>query len=177
MARRFGTLAASRKVYAVSSPGSQHIGAYGVMRNHLKFMKSGRSLQPSAMHTVFCFTLIIGLPSLAQQTSTLSKRAAAVQQQAAQLAPHDKISVVRYGSPEEFGNFLSRTAQDFTFYDIDLKTAVTLPYPAIKKIKRGYGGYNGLHHKHVDRDKDLLIVAIAIAGLGALIGAAATARN
>ncbi len=103
----------------------------------------------------------------AQQTAPLSKREIAVRHKAEHLKPGAHISVIRLHEPEEFGNFVSSEQQSFTFYDVDQKANVVLHYADVKKIKDGYGGYNSIHHRHVDPTKRLIGV---IVGAGIIIG-------
>jgi len=114
--------------------------------------------------------------SVAQQAPATSKTAAAVKHKVEGLSPQAHITVIRTGAPEEFGDFVSHDQDGFTFYDVDQKQSVTLRYDEVKKVKDGYGGYNSIRGRHTDRSKGL-IVALVLAGvLGALIGAAATAK-
>lgn len=123
-------------------------------------------------------SLIIGstMTSIAQQAVPLPKSVIAVKQKAESLAPQAHITVVRVGSPEEFGNFISYGQESFTFYDVDQKQNVTLKYEDVKKIKDGYGGYNSARGKHTDRSKRLVIVLVTVGVIGAVIGAAAAAK-
>ena len=116
------------------------------------------------------------MTSMAQQTAPLSKSAIAVKQKAESLAPRAHITVVRIGAPEEFGHFISYDQESFTFYDIDQKQNVTLKYEDVKKIKDGYGGYNSIQGKHIDRSKRLIVVLVTVGVIGAVIGAAAAAK-
>jgi hypothetical protein len=120
---------------------------------------------------------LFSFTAIAQQTPPVSKREAAVRHKAAALAPQAPISVVRIGADEEYGRFLSCDENGFTFYDIDSKTNVTLPYSAVKKIKDGYGGYNTIRGRHTDRTKGLIVVLAVAGALGGLIAAAAMAKN
>jgi hypothetical protein len=120
---------------------------------------------------------LLALTTSAQQVAPLSKKAAEVKRKAETLSPHSAISVIPIHGEEEYGNFLSSGTDELTFYDIDRKTEVTLKYAEIQKIKDGYGGYNSVRGRHTDRTK-VVIVVLAVAGaLGALIGAAASAKN
>jgi hypothetical protein len=79
-------------------------------------------------------------------------------------------------APEEFGNFVSSNQEAFTFYDIDRKRNVTLPFEEVRRVKSGYGGYNSVQRRHTDHTKGLIISLIVIGSLGALIAAAAAAQ-
>ena len=130
----------------------------------------------SVVLKVVAFLLALALPitsSCQQASPALSRNALAVKRKADQLAPQAKISVVRRGAEEEFGTFQSNNAEEFTFYDVDLKMPVTLPYEAVKKIKDGYGGYNAWNHRHVDRTRELIVVAAVVGVLITVVIASA----
>ena len=133
-----------------------------------------------AVHKLIPAMLILTLavPSGGQQTQpALSKRELAVKVKADHLAQGAPISVVRSHEEGEFGTFVSNNQEGFTFYDVDQKAEVILRYAEVRKIKDGYGGCNSLRERHTDRTKALVIVALAAVALGALIGAAAAAKN
>lgn len=119
----------------------------------------------------------LALTSSAQQVTPLSKKAAAVKRKADTLSLHSPISVIPIHGEEEYGNFVSSDAEEFTFYDVDRKTEVTFKYADVRKIKDGYGGYNSIRGRHTDRTKTIIIVVAVVGALGALIGAAASAKN
>lgn len=114
--------------------------------------------------------------SVTQQAPATSKTAAAVKYKVEGLAPRAHITVMRTGAPEEFGDFISHTQDGFTFYDVDQTQNVTLKYDEVKKVKDGYGGYNPIRGRHTDRSKGLIIALVTIGVLGAVIGAAVTAK-
>lgn len=60
---------------------------------------------------------------------------------------------------------------------MDRKTEVTLKYAEVRRIKDGYGGYNSVRGRHTNRTKTIVIVVAVAGALGALIGAAASAKN
>ena len=95
----------------------------------------------------------------------------------ARLSPETHITVIPLQGEEEFGKFVSSTDADFTFFDVDRKSNVTLRYSTVRKIKEGYGGYNSFQHRHTDRTRGLIVVAVAIGVLGGLIAAVAVAKN
>lgn len=111
------------------------------------------------------------LSGAAQQP--LSAQATKVRRQVEALQPQDRISVIPVQGEEEYGSFVSRTETDFTFHDIDEKRDVALRYDEVKKVKLGYGGYNGLRHRHVDRDRQRLFIGIMAGALVGLIVAVA----
>jgi len=122
--------------------------------------------------------LIVALSqaSIAQQTTPLSKNEAAVKQKVEKLSPLAPISVVQFHAEEEFGTFVSSDRTEFTFYDIDRKTNVTVRFSDVRKIKDGYGGYNSIQRRHTDHTKSIVIILIVVGGLAALITAAAESK-
>lgn len=113
----------------------------------------------------------------AQQGPVPSKKAAAIQRKVASLPLHSPISVIRIHGGEEFGELLSLDPESFTFHDIDRKVDVTLRYDEVRKVKKGYGGYNYARGRHVDRTTNLVFGAVGVAIIGAVIGAVAAAKN
>jgi hypothetical protein len=119
----------------------------------------------------------VALSSSAQQGPSLSKKAEAIKRKVESLAPHAPISVIPVQGPEQFGQFLSKDQEGFTFRDVDRNIDVTRKYSEVRKVKNGYGGYNSAQGRHTDHTKGIVISAIVIGALGALIGAAAAAKN
>jgi hypothetical protein len=119
----------------------------------------------------------VALSSSAQQGPTLSKKAEAIKRKVDSLAPQAPISVIPVQGPEQFGRFLSKDEEGFTFRDVDRNIDVTHKYADVRKVKKGYGGYNSAQGRHTDHTKGIVISAIVIGALGALIGAAAAAKN
>jgi hypothetical protein len=110
------------------------------------------------------------------QGAALPKRALAVKHKIEALAPNAPISVVPLQAPEEYGTFVSRDDESFTFHDVDSKANVTMRYLDVRKVKDGYGGYNTATGRHTDHTK-AVIVSLVVAGvLGGLIGAVAAAK-
>lgn len=117
------------------------------------------------------------LTAVAQQSPSLSKKAQAVKRKVDSLAPHSRVTVIPVHGNEEFGEFLSRDQDAFAFHDVDRNADVTLKYAEVRKVKSGYGGYNSVSGRHTDRTRAIIVTAIVLGALGALITAAATARN
>ena len=105
------------------------------------------------------------LSGAAQQP--LPAKAERVRRQVETLQPQDRISVIPVQGEEEYGSFVSHTETEFTFHDVDRKSDVALRYDEVKKVKPGYGGYNSLRHRHVDRERQRLFIGIMA---GALVG-------
>jgi hypothetical protein len=128
---------------------------------------------------IFAVLLIslLTLTSTAQQVAPRSKKAAAVKRKASTLSPHAHISVIPIRGDEEYGDFVSSAAEEFTFYDVDRKSEVTLKYTQVQKIKDGYGGYNSIRKRHTDRRKATIVVVVVIGALAGLLAAVASAKN
>lgn len=111
------------------------------------------------------------------QQSTLSRKAQAIKQKVEQLPEGARISVIPLQGEEVFGELLRRGADSFTFRDVDRQTEVTLNYSDVKKIKKGYGGFNTATGRHTDHTRAVVFTCAVLGALGVLIGAAASARN
>ncbi len=137
-------------------------------------------LLPGILVTKIIVTFLIvaiGVTAAAQQVPVLSKRASVVKQTADKLVVNAPISVIPMQGAEQYGKFQSDNEEAFTFYDVDLKTNVTLRYEETRKIKNGYGGLNYVSHRHTDHTKAIVITVVVLGALGGLIAAAASAKN
>lgn len=121
--------------------------------------------------------ICLAVTANAQSGPHLSKKAEAIKHKADTLAANARISVIPLHGPEEFGVFLSRDQEGFTFRDIDSKIDVTMKYSEVRKLKNGYGGYNSIKGRHTDRTKAIVVTVAVLGALGVLIGAAAAAKN
>lgn len=144
----------------------------GIARRNISGMKD-------LLIKILAIVLMFVLPwtAGAQQGGTNSKQATAVKHKVDTLAPNAPISVIPRHSREEYGNFVSRDADSFTFCDVDLKSEVTLKYVDVRKVKNGYGGYNTIQKRHTDRTQTAIVVIAVIGALGGLLAAAASAKN
>lgn len=136
-------------------------------------MSSWGNVRTAILTSSFAVFLAASPASFSQQPAVLSAHAAKIQQQVEQLVPGSKISVIPRQGQEQFGSFVSRGQQEFSFHDVDTKIDVTIKYEAVKHLRDGYGGYNHIRHRHTDRRKSLIVGAVVIAGLMALVFAAA----
>jgi hypothetical protein len=126
---------------------------------------------------IFTLCAFTATASEAQQPIQLSKQALSVKKKTARLTVGDKISVVLSHAGERYGTFKSSGQEDFTFYDVDQNSDVTLRYGEVKKVKDGYGGYNSVTHRHTDRTRGYIIAGVAAGVLVGLIAAVITAKN
>lgn len=112
------------------------------------------------------------------QIPNLSKKAAAIKRMADSLTPGARISVIPLHGREMFGEFLSNDEVGLTFHDVDDKINVTLEYSEVRKLKKGYGGYNSPTGRHTDRTRGIIVTVVVIAGLlGVLIGVLAASKD
>jgi len=130
------------------------------------------------LKSVSAFLIVcLAASTAAQNVPYPTKKMEAIRHKAETLAPNAPISVIPLHGAEEFGLFLSYDPEGFTFHDIDRKMDVRLQYSEVSKLKNGYGGYNSVQGRHTDRTKAVVITVVVLGALGALIGAAATAKN
>jgi hypothetical protein len=121
--------------------------------------------------------ICLAVTASAQNRPNISKKAEAVKHKAESLTVNTPISVVPLQGAEEYGVFLSRDQEGFTFRDVDRKIDVTMKYSEVRKLKSGYGGYNSVQGKHTDRTKAVIITVAVLGALGALISAVAAAKD
>jgi hypothetical protein len=124
-----------------------------------------------------CLIALIAISGSAQQVPVLTKKAQEVKRVADTLTPQSRISVIPNLGDEEFGQFLSSDQETFTFHHVDLKTDVTFRYADVRKLKRGYAGYNYANGRHVDRRREIVAIVAVVAALGGLLAALASAKN
>jgi hypothetical protein len=77
----------------------------------------------------------------------------------------------------KYGSVVSAGEESFRLYDVDRNAEVTLPYDGVKKIKRGYGGYNSIQGRHTSRRTRTIVVLAVAAALGGLIAAVVVAKD
>lgn len=121
--------------------------------------------------------IVVSGTASAQQVPALSTQAQGIKRKIDQLAPHAHISVIPLRGEERYGEYLSHDEESFTFHDVDLKADITCKYAEVRKVKNGYGGYNSVRGRHTDRTKGLIVAVVVLGGLGALLGAAAAAKD
>jgi hypothetical protein len=124
--------------------------------------------------------LMVAIPSTstAQQVSDLSKQAAGIKRIADTLSPGSRISVIPIQGVERFGKFVSSDQEGFTFHDVDDKIDVTIKYSEVRKLKKGYGGYNTISGRHTDRRSGIIVVGVILGVVfGVLFGALVTSKD
>jgi len=131
----------------------------------------------SIQSSVSGFDHLSGRDRKCPEWPTSFKEGRSNQAQSGYVAANAPISVIPLHGPEEFGVFLSRDQEGFTFRDIDSKIDVTMKYSEVRKLKNGYGGYNSIKGRHTDRTKAIVVTVAVLGALGVLIGAAAAAKN
>ena len=122
-----------------------------------------------------CLCVITMCPLFAQ-SPVPSKQGAAAKRFVESLPAQSQISVIPRTGEEEFGTLISHSDKSFTFHDVDRNVDMTMMWEAVKKVKRGYGGYNHAVGRHVDHRKALVVTVVVLGVLAATIGAAAAAR-
>ena len=113
----------------------------------------------------------------AQQPTVPSANAVQVKATVDKISTQDKITVALVPGGEEYGNFISREQESFTFYDVDQKANVTLRYDEVKHVKKGYGGKNHLTSRHTNRSYAIVFGVVLAGVLVGLIVAAANMKS
>lgn len=107
----------------------------------------------------------------------LSPSAAKIRTAIRSLSPGAAVTILMKGRPSYHGDLVETSDRSFLLYEVDARRTLTVQYEDVKKIRRGYGGYNSISGRHVD-PLHRRIAVIAIAGaLVAIVLAVALAKD
>lgn len=60
------------------------------------------------------------------------------------------MTVIRKDGAECHGSLVASSSESFSLSEVDERRNVDLRYEDVKKVRRGYGGYNSVTGRHVD---------------------------
>jgi len=100
-----------------------------------------------------------------QATITLSPSAQKIRQKVRALSAGAEVTLLMKRRPEYHGDLISAGDLNLLLYEVDEKRKIEVSYEDIKKVRRGYGGYNTISGHHVD----LVRRRIAVIALGAVL--------
>jgi hypothetical protein len=108
-----------------------------------------RLLAVRRLAAVLC---LISLPLChAQQAPPpLSVQAAKIRAMVKGLGPGEQLSVLMKDGAEYHGSLVASGPESFSLSEADEKRTVEVHYEGVKKVRRGYGGYNSVTGRHVD---------------------------
>jgi len=79
------------------------------------------------------------------------------------------------GKPSYHGDLREPRDDSFSLYEVDERQTLTIGYEDVKKIRRGYGGYNSVSGRHVDPLHSRIAVIALLGGLVAILVVTAVA--
>jgi hypothetical protein len=125
-------------------------------------------LRPTRLCVVVtaCLFLCAAVAQEREAGAALSPSAVKIRNAVRSLSPGEKVTILRKGKPSYHGSLVSAGDDSFLLYEVDERQTVTIPYEEVKKVRRGYGGYNSVSGRHVDPLRNRIA---ALAVLGALV--------
>jgi hypothetical protein len=81
------------------------------------------------------------------------------------------------GRPSYHGDLREAGDYSFSFYEVDEKRTRMVGYEDVKKVRRGYGGYNSVSGRHVDPLHSRVAVIALLGTLVAIVVAVALAKS
>jgi hypothetical protein len=93
------------------------------------------------------------------------------------LPPGQEVTILMKGRPSYHGDLQEAGDSSFSLYEVDEKRALTIGYDDVKKVRRGYGGYNSVSGRHVDPLHSRIAVIAVLGTLVAIVVAVALAKS
>ena len=115
--------------------------------------------------------------SVAQGQVPLSPSAVKIRTAIRSLPPGQEVTVLMKGRPSYHGDLREAGDSSFSLYEVDEKRALTIGYEDVKKVRRGYGGYNSVRSRHVDPLHSRIAVIAVLGALVAIVVAVALAKD
>lgn len=104
-----------------------------------------------------------------QNNPASSTRIQKVKDQVQKLGIAEDVTVILLSGKEYYGAISEIELDSFEIAEVDLKQRITIDYKDVKKVRKGYGGWNHAVGKRVN-PRTSLIVGIAV--VGGLLGLA-----
>jgi hypothetical protein len=121
--------------------------------------RSSEAVQPKEAQTSASSNTPVSKPTQAQ--SKEEKRVREIKNRLRQMGLAARITVILLNDNERYGSVERIDAESFQLAEVDLKQEVTIEYKNVKKVRTGYGQFNGITGKRVNPKVDL-IAKIAI---------------
>ena len=102
-----------------------------------------------------------GKPAQAQTKE--ERRIQEIRNRLRQYGPAARITVVLWNDNERYGSLELIDADSFQLKEVDLNQEVRIAYKDVKKVRRGYGEFNGITGKRVNPKTDLIVKIAAVA--------------
>ena len=140
-------------------------------------LPSGAVFQPTRLRVIVAIYLFLcATVAQGQQAGApLSPSAVKIRNAIRSLPPGQELTVLMKGKPSYHGDLREPRDDSFSLYEVDERQTLTIAYEDVKKIRRGYGGYNSVSGRHVDPLHSRIAVIALLGGLVAILVVTAVA--
>jgi hypothetical protein len=107
-----------------------------------------------------------------QSNQTLSSQAEKIKRQVEKFGIGKDVTVILIDNREYYGAIGNIEADGFQIAEIDLKQRVSFRFSEVKKVRKGYGGWNSAAGKRVNPRTNLIAGIAVLGGLALLLGIA-----
>jgi len=135
--------------------------------------------QPSAVRVlVVAASFLWSSLCIGQQAGgTLSPAAQKIRQKLLAFPPGGKVTLIMKDRPAYHGDMVFAGDRSLSLYEVDEKRTVNVSYEDVKKVRRGYGGYNTISGRHVDPLRNRIAIIALGAALVAIVVAVAASKD
>jgi hypothetical protein len=134
------------------------------------------SMRVRALFTT-CLFLCASVAQGQQGRAPLSPSAVKIRAAIRSLPPGQEVTILMKGRPSYHGELREASDCSFSLYEVDEKRTLPIGYEDVKKVRRGYGGYNSVSGRHVDPLHSRIVFIAVLGALVAAVVAVALAKN
>lgn len=124
-----------------------------------------------------CLFLCASVAQGQQGGAPLSPSAVRIRAAIRALPPGREVTILMKGRPSYHGDLREAGDYSFLLYEVDEKRTRMVGYEDVKKVRRGYGGYNSVSGRHVDPLHSRIAVIAVLGTLVAIVMAVALAKS
>ena len=136
-------------------------------------------LRPTRLRAIVttCLFLCASVAQGQQRGVLLSPPAVKIRAAIRSLPLGQEVTVLMKGKPSYHGDLREAGDSSFSLYEVDEKRTLTIGYEDVKKVRRGYGGYNSVIGRHLDPLHSRIAVIAVLGSLVAIVVAVALAKS
>lgn len=144
--------------------------AYAVMHVSICAM-----FQPTSLRGILAIYLFLcaSVSQGQQGGAPLSPSAVKIHNAIRLLPPGQELTVLMKRRLSYHGDLREARDDSFSLYEVDERQTLTIAYEDVKKIRRGYGGYNSISGRHVDPLHNRIAAIAVLGGLVVILVVAA----
>lgn len=133
------------------------------------------SLALLTANTQLCFPAQANAPNQPQGNQTLSPAAETIKRQVEKFRLGKDVTVILVNGREYYGAISGIGADDFQIVEVDLKQSLSFKYGEVRRVRKGYGGWNYAAGKRVNPRTNLISFGAVLGGI--LLVAILVAKN